>query len=140
LVAAAAIGLAAWVRAAGPDLRLYAQSLPALAPGLLVPAGGGFALANAAMEEAVFRGAILDALDRTLGNPATALGLQAVLFGLLHYRAGFPNGWWGVALASLYGLALGWLRRASGGMTAPWVAHAGADAAVYALVVRFAGG
>lgn len=132
------VGLAAWVALAEPDLAPYRRSLPVLSPWLLAPAGAGFALLNAAMEEALFRGAILEALDRSLRRPGAALALQALLFGVLHYREGFPNGVLGVALTAAYGLGLGALRRASGGMVAPWLAHAGADMAVYALVVRSA--
>ncbi|MFU8857938.1 MAG: type II CAAX prenyl endopeptidase Rce1 family protein [Deferrisomatales bacterium] len=138
LAAAGALGAGVWAALAAPDLAPYRRSLPALAPWLVAPAGAGFALLNAAMEEAVFRGAILGALERCLRHPSAALGLQALLFGVLHYREGFPSGVSGVALTAVYGLGLGVLRGLSGGLAAPWLAHAGADAAVYALVVRSA--
>jgi membrane protease YdiL (CAAX protease family) len=136
---AGAAGLAAWVALSAPDLGRHARLLPPLSPWLLLPAGAAFAVFNAALEETVFRGAIFGGLEKVLASPGGALLLQALLFGALHYRAGFPNGAWGVVLTAAYGLGLGWLRRRSGGLAAPWLAHALADAAVFALVVRWAG-
>lgn len=137
LGAAGAAGLAAWVALAAPDLDRHARLLPPLSPWLLLPVGAAFAFCNAALEEAVFRGAILGFLEKALASPGGALLVQALLFGALHYRTGFPNGAWGVVLTAAYGLGLGWLRRRSGGLAAPWLAHAVADAAVFALVVQW---
>ena len=44
-----------------------------------------------------------------------ALVLQAVAFGALHFRAGFPRGIVGVGLTFACGLVLGELRRRAGG-------------------------
>jgi hypothetical protein len=49
---------------------------------------------------------------------------------------GFPRGWSGVALASVYGLMMGALRQRARGLLAPWVAHLFADLAI--VVIRAA--
>jgi membrane protease YdiL (CAAX protease family) len=131
------VALAGWVVLAAPDLNRYTQSLPEV-PGWVIPfVGLGFALLNAAMEEVSFRGVVMEGFENALGPGKAALILQALLFGFLHYRAGFPNGVWGVAMTFVFGLMLAALRRRSGGLLVPWVAHVGADAVIFALVVRF---
>jgi membrane protease YdiL (CAAX protease family) len=94
-----------------------------------------FALVNSAVEEAIFRGILLQALDSAVGAGIISLVIQAGLFGWLHYsEVGFPKGFLGVAMASVYGLFLGYLRYRSRGMLAPWLAHVGTDMAVFAMV------
>ncbi len=128
--------LVAWCVLLAPDLRMYRALLPPLPAWALPVAALGFAGLNAAMEEAVFRGILLQALESALCGGVTPLVIQAVAFGLLHYVAGFPNGGWGLVLASGYGLLLGTLRRRSAGMLAPWIAHVGADVTIFAIVAR----
>jgi hypothetical protein len=94
-----------------------------------------FALVNSAVEEAIFRGILLQALDSAVGAGIISLVIQAGLFGWLHYsEVGFPKGFLGVAMASVYGLFLGYLRYRSRGMLAPWLAHVGTDIAVFTIV------
>ncbi|NVN89833.1 MAG: hypothetical protein HXX11_04450 [Desulfuromonadales bacterium] len=45
------------------------------------------------------------ALDRSLGSGVASLFLQAAAFGTLHIN-GFPRGWIGVVLASVFGLLM----------------------------------
>jgi len=78
---------------------------------LLVPAALVFSVVNAAVEEAAYRGVVLDALDKARITARAALVLQAVAFAALHFRAGFPRGLVGVGLTFVYGLVLGELRR-----------------------------
>jgi hypothetical protein len=52
----------------------------------------------AAVEEAAYRGVVLDALDNTRITAPAALVLQAVALAALHFRAGFPRGLVGVGL------------------------------------------
>jgi membrane protease YdiL (CAAX protease family) len=102
-------------------------------------AGVAFALLNSAVEEAIFRGIFLQALDSAVGPGTSSLVIQAVFFGWLHYsEIGFPKGLAGVAMASVYGLLLGYLRYRSQGMLAPWLAHAGTDIAVFTIVATSA--
>ena len=58
-------------------------------------------------------------------------------FGALHVR-GFPRGWAGVGLATIYGVMTGGIRRRSGGMLAPWVAHVFTDIVIAGIVVMVA--
>jgi membrane protease YdiL (CAAX protease family) len=132
LISAAA--LVCWERIARPDLSLHLASIPAM-PAWLVPfAALGFSAGNAALEEFLFRGAIMEATDSAYGPGLTSLLAQAWVFGAAHFLRGFPNGWWGVALAALYGVMLGLLRRRSGGLLAPWAAHVGADLTVFCIL------
>jgi membrane protease YdiL (CAAX protease family) len=87
---------------------------------------------NAVGEECVFRGMLLDAL-RTSMSSTTAVVVQAMAFGLIHFR-GFPSGWVGVALAAVYGLMLGALRLRAGGMLAPVLTHVFADLTIMGII------
>jgi membrane protease YdiL (CAAX protease family) len=103
---------------------------------LLILAGVIFATGNAAVEELLFRGAILHQLGYAFGVwPAVAL--QAMAFGLLHLH-GYPYGPIGVALATVYGLLLGALRVRSNGLLAPWVAHVVADSVIFIFILQAA--
>jgi membrane protease YdiL (CAAX protease family) len=103
---------------------------------LLALAGVVFATANAAVEEMLFRGAILHHLGYAFGVwPAVAL--QAVAFGLLHLH-GYPYGPIGVALATIYGLLLGAVRLRSHGLLAPWLAHVVADSVIFVFILQAA--
>ncbi len=46
---------------------------------------------------------------------------------------GFPRGWSGVVLASIYGVMMGALCRRARGLLAPWAAHLFADLAIVAV-------
>jgi membrane protease YdiL (CAAX protease family) len=74
-------------------------------------------------EEILFRAAL---------QPILGLVATSVLFGLVHVfgRDSIPIGLW----ASGAGLLLGWLAIATGGLTAPVVAHAVYDALALALI------
>jgi uncharacterized protein len=116
---------------AQPDLANLREQLPA---GNVLLVGALFVVLNASMEEAIFRGILLDALESQV--PAwLALLAQAVVFGAAHYR-GFPEGMVGVVLAAIYGLILGALRTWVKGLGAPVIAHICADATIYAIVVH----
>lgn len=92
-----------------------------------------FAVVNALLEEIVWRGVFLDALASQLGV-GWAVVAQAALFGWAHAQ-GYPSGVVGVVLAGVYGLLLGLLRQRSRGLAAPLIAHIGADATIYGLVM-----
>lgn len=132
--AVTAVALVAWQRLLQPDLTDLLALIPEVHPGWLVAVGLGFACVNALVEEVLYRGILMDALDRALGVPLWPLLVQAMVFGLHHY-GGFPRGWAGVGLATLYGLAMGLIRRRSGGLLAPWVAHVLADLVVYGILL-----
>ena len=100
----------------------------------LPPTGLFFVLVNAGVEEAAFRGVLLDSIHGAVGAIA-ALFVQAAVFGIAHYAHGVPDGPWGAVLSGGYGLMLGVIRLRSRGMLAPWIAHAITDAAIFVLIV-----
>lgn len=133
------LGLFGWLVVAQPDLseviRAYVPPLPLAA---LILGGIAFAAINAALEELVWRGVFQRGLEAAVG-PALAVVIQAVSFGVAHAH-GVPSGTLGVALAGGWALLLGLLRRASGGLLAPIVAHFVADAAIAVIVLAQAAG
>jgi membrane protease YdiL (CAAX protease family) len=97
-----------------------------------------FALTNAFVEEAVFRGVVQEALQRTFGPSWVVLVLQATVFAAAHYAAGFPNGQAGYALVLVYGGMLGYLRLRTQGLLAPWLAHVVSDLVIGYVLVSLA--
>jgi membrane protease YdiL (CAAX protease family) len=59
--------------------------------------------------------------------------MQALAFGLLHLW-GFPGGWTGVALASIYGAIMGAARFYAQGMFVPWAAHVLTDLTIFTIL------
>ncbi|MCC7381825.1 MAG: CPBP family intramembrane metalloprotease [Deltaproteobacteria bacterium] len=92
----------------------------------------GVALVPAFAEELVFRGALFGLLRARIGA-ASAIVLQAILFGLLHGSA------YRFLPTAVLGLLLGLLRERSGALWLPMLAHALSNGLVV-LVVRFAPG
>ena len=127
--------LLVWTLVSRPDLGPSRANIPKMPLWVLPLAGVAFALVNSAVEEAIFRGIFLQALDCAAGAGIISLVIQAVIFGWMHYsEVGFPKGLAGVAMASVYGFFLGYLRYRSRGMLAPWLAHVGTDIAVFTIV------
>ncbi len=118
-VVVSGVALVVWYGAVLPDVRQSLKYLPHMPIWIFPLAGLGFAMRNAALEEAIFRGIIMDALDSAFGPGNTAIALQAASFALLHYVSGFPSGGWGLAMTFVYGRMLGTIRRCSQGMLAP---------------------
>jgi membrane protease YdiL (CAAX protease family) len=116
-----------------PDLAHLRAQFPVTTGGKLLLFGVFFSLLNALLEKLGFRGVLQDALESQF-RPTTALLIQAVIFGFAHYQ-GYPMGGWGVVLAAIYGLMLGWLRNWVRGLAAPVLVHVFADATIFAMVV-----
>jgi len=121
----------AWMK---PDIGRHLALVPDVPTWTYLFLGIGFALFNAVMEEAIFRGVLMEAVDSALGAGAGSVALQAIPFAAFHYLAGFPNGLTGVAMVFVYGLALGAIRRMSRGMLAPLIAHIGADLTIFFIL------
>ncbi len=131
--AVSAVALAGWAWLSDPDPGPYLGALrdrPAIVALFGVLA---FSLANSVVEEAVFRGVFQTELTGLL-PAAAAIGVQAVGFGLLHLT-GFPSGWLGVLLATVYGLLLGLIRHRAGGMLAPYLTHVLADLTIGVIAI-----
>lgn len=136
-VAVSSAGLLVWFAVWKPDLGHFLKVIPSWDPALLMLEGVVFALLNAAMEESVFRGVIMQALDDMLGEKAWSVVLQALVFGLFHIE-GIPGGWTGICMATFYGLLLGLVRRRSRGILAPYITHVFADAVIFVMLVNLA--
>lgn len=125
------IGWVAWLK---PDLRRYLASIPDMPFWAYPVAGIGFALFNSAMEECIFRGIFMEAIDSALGPGYWSVGFQAVPFAALHYIAGFPNGRLGFLMVLIYGVLLGTVRRISKGLFAPVMTHLAADMTIFSIL------
>ena len=132
------IALYAWNRLLKPDLSIHLNHLQDIPHWLYPLAGVGFSIGNAALEEFIFRGVIMQVLDSAFGPAIMSVVLQAWLFGSVHYRQGFPNGAWGIAMTFVYGIMLGAIRRRSQGMLAPVITHLFADAVIFAILASVA--
>ena len=120
--------------AARPDVRVLRSFIPIEPLGGVVVAGVIFTVANATLEELVFRGILFDALHSRWGGGVT-LTAMAWLFGLGHLQ-GYPPGPLGACLAASFGFALGALRLKTDGLALPVVAHMAADAVIYWILVH----
>ncbi|MCP3964801.1 MAG: CPBP family intramembrane metalloprotease [Lentisphaerae bacterium] len=93
-----------------------------------------FAFFNAVFEEVVFRGVMQTALIKFFGNRYWAIILQASAFGFAHYAVGFPNGFIGVLMTFIYGLAIGVVKERTNGILWPILVHTLADFVIFNLV------
>jgi uncharacterized protein len=141
-VVGSAAALVAWTVQAKPDLQRHLALVPALPLWAYPVAAAGFAAVNAALEEAIFRGVMMEALDSALGEGYLSIGIQAGSFAALHYLAGFPSGPAGVVMTFVYGAMLGVVRRRSRGLLAPWITHVAADLVIFSILaaILFSGG
>jgi len=134
LMALTTLALVIFQSTVRPDVRSYGAALQLHAFGGVVTAGVVFAVVNATLEELVFRGVLFDAVQSQWGASVTVVA-TALLFGVGHVR-GYPSGALGAFFATLFGLVLGTLRLWTGGLALPIVAHMGADATIYAILVN----
>lgn len=128
------LSLVGWVVLIKPDIKHHLALVPELPFWVYPFAGIGFALLNSVMEEAVFRGIFMEAIDSALGAGYWSVGIQAVPFATLHYIAGFPNGTVGLIMVLIYGVMLGAIRRISKGIVAPVITHLAADLTIFSIV------
>ena len=131
----AAVGLVGWFAFTRPSYAELTGPLPHLPAPVLFVGMVGFCIVNALVEELVYRGVLLDALDGALGLGAVPIMLQAIAFGTMHAH-GVPRGLTGMGLTTIYGLMMGGLRRRAKGMLAPWLAHAAADVVIGSILLR----
>lgn len=134
-VAVSAVALVAWVAWTKPDLGHHLALVPDVPVWVLPLAAIAFAALNAALEEIIFRGVLMEALDSALGAGHHAIAVQAVAFAAGHYLSGFPNGVLGFVMVLVYGMLLGLIRRRAAGLLAPWLAHVAADLVIFSILV-----
>ncbi|MDY7034016.1 MAG: CPBP family intramembrane glutamic endopeptidase [Thermodesulfobacteriota bacterium] len=133
-VCASVLALIGWVILVNPDMEHHLAFISELPYWAYPFVGVGFAIFNASMEEIIFRGIFMEALDSALGSDYRSVCVQAIPFAALHYLAGFPNGALGFIMVLIYGILLGAIRRKSRGMLAPLVAHVMADITIFAIL------
>jgi membrane protease YdiL (CAAX protease family) len=97
----------------------------------------GAALINGLGEELVYRFILQRAFIKS-NSPAWAILMQAIAFGFLHYRNGFPQGWTGMLLTTLFGAAIGIQFFITRSITLAWVTHAIMDAIMFGIIVSTA--
>ena len=131
------IALIVWVYFLSPDLSRYTNMVPHFPLWLIALYAIANAAFNAALEETIWRGVMLEALDSALGPGIWALLIQSVSFAAAHYRYGFPNGIVGSAMVFVFGMMLGVIRRKSKGILGCWLAHTAVDAAIFTMIVHF---
>lgn len=93
------------------------------------------ALMNALVEEVVYRGVVQTALMDSFHTLLVAIPIQSIVFSLLHYKCGFPNGIMGCGLAFLFGVMTGYLRFHTKGIMASYVVHIFADLTIGYLLI-----
>jgi membrane protease YdiL (CAAX protease family) len=109
-------------------LRLHGQSTPTMPPVEIVILGLVLGLI---LEESFFRGCLLPVLAHTVGK-SFAVVLTALLFALFHSPANLAH--WASFTGT--GVAYGWIRVTSRSTTAPALAHAAYNLALF-LLARF---
>jgi membrane protease YdiL (CAAX protease family) len=136
IVPVAALALVLWSLATGEDgsgFEAYRRILADQGVVVLVLGALVFSFVNAAAEEGAYNGVAQRAFGLDVDR-VFAVVLAAAMFGASHWY-GFPNGWWGVLLATAYGLVLSALRQVSQGLLLPWVAHVLADLTIVAVLL-----
>jgi membrane protease YdiL (CAAX protease family) len=93
----------------------------------LVLAGVGIYLFTGIPEEVLFRGFFQNFLERGTGRAGLALVLGSLLFGASHLNNGPRPDWRYFVLATLAGLAYGWVYQRRRRLSAPAVTHALVD-------------
>jgi membrane protease YdiL (CAAX protease family) len=131
------IALSLWVHFLSPDLGRYSNMVPQFPFWVIALYAVANAAFNAALEETIWRGVILEALDSGFGPGIWPLLIQSVSFAAAHYRTGFPNGILGSAMVFVFGMMLGVIRRKSKGILGCWLAHTCVDAAIFTMIVHF---
>jgi CAAX protease family protein len=135
-VVASATALVVWRYWTDTNMAVYRGLVPNV-PIYWLPAGlVAFAALNAAFEEIIWRGVLMYATEAAVGPGWLAWFLQGVGFGVWHFQ-GFPRGWVGVGLATIFAFMMGALRVRSKGMLAPFIAHVFADVTIFTLVAAF---
>ncbi|WP_413581509.1 CPBP family intramembrane glutamic endopeptidase [Bdellovibrio sp. HCB288] len=92
------------------------------------------ALVNGLREEIFYRGFIQNN-THTHSPVWYVVGLQAVLFGFLHFSNAFPQGWMGVLLTALWGAAIAIQYRIFKSFSLAWLTHAMADAIMFSIIL-----
>ena len=127
--ASLALGAAGGAVLVGLALLTRSGPIPGLSPAASFGPWAAATILVATAEELVLRGALFEAIDRSLGVTGAVI-ITAVLFAVMHVPL---YGWHVVPLDLGVGLWLAGLRLATGGVAAPAIAHTVADLATWWL-------
>src|SRR5262249_17330469 len=86
VIAVAAAALMIWNRQTSPDPKMYASMIPTgIAAHWVLLYMASFAILNACIEEIIWRGVMLSALEYAFGPGLFAMMVQAFEFGFAHF-------------------------------------------------------
>lgn len=92
------------------------------------------ALVNGIREELLFRFILQNSLGRVISF-RFAIIISSILFGFIHFKAGFPQGYLGVVLTSLFGLIIGLQYFFYKSVLLTALTHAVTDAIMFAIIL-----
>lgn len=92
------------------------------------------ALVNGFREEIYFRFLLQNSLNGVFSYP-TGIIISAILFGFIHFQAGFPQGYLGVFLTSLFGLLVGLQYFFYKSAILTGLTHAVTDAVMFSIIL-----
>ncbi|MGD8451464.1 MAG: type II CAAX endopeptidase family protein [Phycisphaerae bacterium] len=127
-------GLAWWHFFIAERPLALARMLPPWSTAALLAAVPAVAITNALFEEFLAR-VVLQSEARRVAGVWPAIFFQAALFGTMHYRSGFPNGWVGVGLTFTFGWVMGVLTYRTRSVWPAVAVHAICDAFIVTSVV-----
>ena len=92
------------------------------------------AIINGLREEFFFRFILQRCLSQNL-HVYVAIILQALAFGLIHYEFGFPRGYLGVFLTTLFGILVGFQYHYFRSFTLTWFTHSLVDFIMFVIIL-----
>lgn len=114
------------------DFSFFRRQVPHWPEPKLIAACLGLALANAFLEELVWRGIVYDSL--AVFGVGPALTLSSMAFAISHVFF-LPTPILGMSMALTFGLAAGWIRARTGGIALPILMHFLVDSTLAAIII-----
>lgn len=109
--------------------------LPQVPSWSLPPLLVSVAIINGLREELCYRVLLQGAAEAGGARSIAALLGSAVAFGALHFHFGFPSGWLGTGLCTLFGLMIGLQYALYRSATLCWLTHTLVDAAMFGAIL-----
>ena len=134
-ISVSSLALIVWNALTNPDLSEFRRQIPELNSFITYSIIPIVATINAVNEEILFRGVIWSSLEKRLTKVWLIILIQSIYFGVCHFN-GIPGGLPGIVLATIYGLALGYLKHQSKGLLYPIITHIFADSTIYLLILH----
>ncbi|MEQ3528121.1 CPBP family intramembrane glutamic endopeptidase [Pseudoalteromonas sp. XMcav11-Q] len=125
-----------WAYNSNSDIELLNKMIPDLPFTQLLITAFLFSIANAFLEEWLFRGVFQETLLKLNFSFNLSTLIQASTFAIAHYKFGFPSGNIGFAMTFIYACTLTLLARKTGSLFIPLLIHIFTDIAVFYLIVN----